>query len=127
MVSTVKGRVRDGMETADCIKAFFPGGSVTGAPKIRAMEIIDELEPTPRGIYTGAIGYIDFSGNMDLSMTIRTAILKDKKLYLHVGGGIVADSNPAEEYDETLLKAQAFLKAMEVSKKQAEVKVNNIK
>jgi len=129
MVSTVKGKVRDGMETADCIKAFFPGGSVTGAPKIRAMEIIDELEPTPRGIYTGAIGYIDFSGNMDLSMTIRTAILKDKKLYLHVGGGIVADSNPAEEYDETLLKAQAFLKAMGVSKKQAdaEVKVNNIK
>jgi len=128
-LSTVKGKVRDGMETADCIKAFFPGGSVTGAPKIRAMEIIDELEPTPRGIYTGAIGYIDFSGNMDLSMTIRTAILKDKKLYLHVGGGIVADSNPAEEYDETLLKAQAFLKAMGVSKKQAdaEVKVNNIK
>ena len=129
MVSTVKGKVRDGMETADCIKAFFPGGSVTGAPKIRAMEIIDELEPTSRGIYTGAIGYIDFSGNMDLSMTIRTAILKDKKLYLHVGGGIVADSNPEEEYDETLLKARVFLKAMEVSKKQAEaeVKVNNIK
>ncbi len=112
MVSTVKGKIRDNTGRADCIKALFPGGSVTGAPKIRAMEIIDEIEPTPRGIYTGAIGYIDFCGNMDLSMAIRTAVLKDKSLYLNVGGGIVADSNPEAEYEETMLKAKAFLIAM---------------
>ena len=112
MVSTIKGKLRDKMDSVDCIRSLFPGGSVTGAPKIRAMEIIEELEPTPRGIYTGAIGYIDFCGNIDLSMVIRTAILKDKKLYLHVGGGIVADSNPDEEYEETMLKAKAFFEAM---------------
>ena len=112
MVSTIKGKLRDKMDSVDCIRSLFPGGSVTGAPKIRAMEIIEELEPTPRGIYTGAIGYIDFCGNIDLSMVIRTAILKDKKLYLHVGGGIVADTNPDEEYEETMLKAKAFFEAM---------------
>ncbi|MBI5875093.1 MAG: anthranilate synthase component I family protein, partial [Deltaproteobacteria bacterium] len=112
MVSTVKGKIRDNTSRADCIKALFPGGSVTGAPKIRAMEIIEETEPTPRGIYTGAIGYIDFCGNMDLSMAIRTAVLKDKNLYLNVGGGIVADSNPEAEYEETMLKAKAFFEAM---------------
>lgn len=112
MVSTIKGKLRDKMDPVDYIRSLFPGGSVTGAPKIRAMEIIEELEPTPRGIYTGAIGYIDFCGNMDLSMAIRTAILKDKKIYLHVGGGIVADSNPEQEYEETMLKANAFFKAI---------------
>jgi len=112
MVSTIKGKLRDKMDPVDCIRSLFPGGSVTGAPKIRAMEIIEELEPTPRGIYTGAIGYIDFSGNMDLSMTIRTAVLHDNHLYLNVGGGIVADSNPEEEYEETMLKADAFFKAI---------------
>ncbi|MEE9591647.1 MAG: aminodeoxychorismate synthase component I, partial [Thermodesulfobacteriota bacterium] len=112
MVSTVRGRLKDGIKPADCIKACFPGGSVTGAPKIRAMEIIDELEPTPRGIYTGALGYIDLSGNMDLAITIRTAILKDRRLFLHVGGGIVSDSKVESEYDETLLKADSFLKTL---------------
>lgn len=112
MVSTIKGRILKNIGPTDCIKALFPGGSVTGAPKIRAMEIIEELEPTPRGIYTGAIGYIDFCGNLDLSMAIRTAVLKGKRLYLNVGGGIVADSNPEAEYEETMLKANAFLKAL---------------
>lgn len=112
MVSTVKGRIRENISPVDCIKALFPGGSVTGAPKIRAMEIIEELEPTSRGIYTGGVGYIDFCGNMDLSMAIRTAVLKDKSLYLNVGGGIVADSNPEDEYKETMLKANAFLRAI---------------
>lgn len=112
MVSTVRGKVRENISPVDCLKSCFPGGSVTGAPKIRAMEIIEELEPTPRGIYTGAIGYIDFSGNMDMSMAIRTGVIKDKQLYLSVGGGIVADSKPEEEYKETMLKASAFLKTI---------------
>ncbi|MBI5047569.1 MAG: aminodeoxychorismate synthase component I [Deltaproteobacteria bacterium] len=112
MMSTVKGKIKNGITPVDCIKSVFPGGSVTGAPKIRAMEIIEELEPVPRGIYTGAIGYMDFCGNMDLSMAIRTAVLKDNRLYLNVGGGIVADSNPEEEYEETMLKANAFFKAI---------------
>lgn len=116
MISTVKGRIRDNMSSIDCIKSIFPGGSVTGAPKIRAMEIIEEIEPTVRGIYTGAIGYIDFSGNIDMSMAIRTAVLKDNHLYLNVGGGIVADSIPEKEYEETILKANAFLKAMEMAR-----------
>jgi len=112
MVSTVRGEIRDGLGPIECIRACFPGGSVTGAPKVRAMEIIDELEPDPRGVYTGAIGYIDFSGNMDLAMVIRTAVLIRDKLYLSVGGGIVADSIPEGEYEETLLKGEAFFRAM---------------
>ena len=117
MVSTVSGKLRDGINPLDCVKAVFPGGSVTGAPKIRAMEIIERLEPTPRGLYTGGIGYIDFSENMDMAMTIRTGVLKDNRLYLSVGGGIVADSNPEKEYEETILKASAFLRAMGVGQK----------
>lgn len=114
MVSTVTGKVKNGMGPVDCLRLFFPGGSVTGAPKIRAMEIIGETEPTPRGIYTGGIGWIDFCGNMDMSMAIRTAVLKNRHLYLNVGGGIVADSKPEEEYQETILKAKAFFEAMGV-------------
>lgn len=112
MVSTVTGKIKNGMGPVDCLRLFFPGGSVTGAPKIRAMEIIEKMEPTPRGIYTGAIGWMDFYGNMDMSIAIRTAVLKNKRLYLNVGGGIVADSNPEEEYHETILKAKAFFKAI---------------
>ncbi|MBI5327870.1 MAG: aminodeoxychorismate synthase component I [Deltaproteobacteria bacterium] len=115
MISTVKGKIKDGITPVECIKSVFPGGSVTGAPKIRAMEIIEELESAPRGIYTGAIGYMDFRGNMDLSMAIRTAVLKDNRLYLNVGGGIVADSNPEAEYEETMLKASAFFKAIKMT------------
>ncbi len=109
MVSTIRGRLCKGVDAPLCLKAVFPGGSVTGAPKIRAMEIIDELEPTPRSIYTGAIGWMGFDGSMDMSMVIRTAVYRDGNIYLHAGGGIVADSDPEEEYEETVLKARGFL------------------
>ncbi len=113
MVSTVSGNLKEGVHPVDAIRACFPGGSVTGAPKIRAMEIIDELEPTARGPYTGAIGYIDFSGNVDLNIAIRTAIICKGRLFYQAGGGIVADSDPEKEYEETLLKAKAIFKAMD--------------
>lgn len=109
MASIVRGQLRPEIDTPQALKAIFPGGSVTGAPKIRAMEIIDELEPDRRGVYTGGIGWIDLNGNIDMAMAIRTAVYKDNTIYLHVGGGIVADSVPADEYDETLLKARDFL------------------
>lgn len=112
MVSTVRGRLIGGIDTPSALKAVFPGGSVTGAPKIRAMEIIDELEASPRGIYTGGIGWIDSTGDMDFSMAIRTAVYKSGVIHLNVGGGIVADSVPEAEYDETLLKAEDFLNVM---------------
>ena len=113
MVTTIRSRLKPGTSPAQALKACFPGGSVTGAPKFRAMEIIDELEPCSRGIYTGSIGWMDFNGNLDFSMAIRTAIIKDGMLHLHVGGGIVADSVPQEEYDETMLKAQDFLRSLD--------------
>ncbi len=109
MVSTVRGRLGGDIDGPACLKSIFPGGSVTGAPKIRAMEIIDEIEPTPRSVYTGAIGWIGFDGRMDMSMAIRTAVCMDGKIHLHAGGGIVADSDPGDEYEETLLKARGFL------------------
>ncbi|MBI5468871.1 MAG: aminodeoxychorismate synthase component I [Deltaproteobacteria bacterium] len=112
MISTVRGTLRPGVDSAAALKAVFPGGSVTGAPKIRAMEIIDELEPSPRGVYTGAVGWMDLNGDMDMAMAIRTAVYKDGFLCLHVGGGIVADSVPEEEYEETLLKARDFLSSL---------------
>ena len=92
-VSTVQGEVKEGTDIADIIKAAFPGGSITGAPKIRAMEIIDELEKASRGVYTGSIGYISIDGTMDLNIVIRTFIIKDGCFYYNVGGGIVADSD----------------------------------
>ncbi len=112
LVSTVAGRVHPSRDAVDCIRNSFPGGSITGAPKVRAMEVIEELEPTARGVYCGSIGYVDFSGRLDLSIAIRTAVLKGEQLYFQVGGGIVADSDPEEEYQETLTKAQSFLKAL---------------
>ena len=112
MVATVKGELKDGLSAIDIIRKTFPGGSITGAPKIRAMEIIDELETTTRNIYTGSIGYIGFDGNMDLNIAIRTIVLKDKKAYFQVGGGIVWDSDPEEEYEESLVKGHALVKAL---------------
>lgn len=109
-VSTVSGELREGLTPVDCIRAAFPGGSITGAPKIRAMEIIHEIEPNPRWIYTGSIGYIGFDGNMDLNIAIRTAFIKDGSIYFSAGGGIVADSDPEAEYEETLLKGGIFRK-----------------
>src|SRR5208283_4948484 len=112
LVSTVTGKIKSRVQCIDVLKACFPGGSITGAPKIRAMEIIDELEPKSRGVYTGSIGYIGFNGNMDTNIVIRTIILKDGKAYFHVGGGIVADSDPDSEYAETLDKARALIQAL---------------
>jgi aminodeoxychorismate synthase component I len=113
MVSTIRGELEESRDNVDLIKACFPGGSMTGAPKIEAMKIIDHLEPVKRGIYSGAIGYIDFSGNMDLSMVIRTMIVKDQRCYLNVGGAVVADSDPVGEYVETMDKARALIMALE--------------
>lgn len=107
-VSTVTGKVKKGTDISDIIKAAFPGGSITGAPKIRAMEIIDELEPTARGVYTGSIGYVGIDSTTDLNIVIRTFVIKQNKFYYNVGGGIVEDSVPEEEYRETLDKGIAL-------------------
>ncbi|NOZ23297.1 MAG: aminodeoxychorismate synthase component I [Planctomycetes bacterium] len=111
LVSTVEGDLHEGRDLVDLLKATFPGGSITGAPKIRSMEIIDELEPTKRAVYTGAIGYIGFDGTMDLNIVIRTFLVKGRRAFFQVGGGIVADSEPESEYDETLAKAKALIEA----------------
>lgn len=112
MVSTVTGELKPGHDAVDCIVAAFPGGSITGAPKIRSMEIIDELEPACRHIYTGSIGYIGFDGNMDMNIAIRTILVKDQRAYYQVGGGIVWDSVPGKEYRETLDKGLALSRAL---------------
>lgn len=115
MVSTVKGRLTQAMDSPMALRALFPGGSITGAPKVRAMQIIDEIENSARSIYTGGIGWFDLSGGAEVSVAIRTAVYKDGRLNLRVGGGIVADSVPEDEYDETILKAQDFLRALGVA------------
>jgi para-aminobenzoate synthetase component 1 len=112
LVSTVRGRLHSGKTALDCLRASFPGGSITGAPKVRSMEIIEELEPTRRGVYTGAIGYLCFSGDMDVNIVIRTPVIKDGLAHFQVGGGIVADSDPESEYQETLDKARALARAL---------------
>jgi para-aminobenzoate synthetase component 1 len=112
LVSTVSGKLKKGVDPVDCLTATFPGGSITGAPKIRSMEIIEALEPVKRSLYTGAIGYISFDGDMDTSIVIRTIVVKGDKLYFQVGGGIVADSDPEKEYYETLDKAEGILRAL---------------
>jgi aminodeoxychorismate synthase component I len=111
-VATIEGRLRDDVTFADLLRATFPGGSVTGAPKIRAMQIIDELEPCARGPYCGAIGYLAADGFMQFNIAIRTMIAKDGLVHIPVGGGIVADSIPAAEYEETLVKAKAMFDAL---------------
>ena len=113
LVATVRGTLQRDADRIDLLKSCFPGGSITGAPKIRAMELIDELEPTERGVYTGTIGYFGFDGTMDLNIAIRTCILKEGRAYFHVGGGIVADSEPEAEYQETLDKASSWLAVLE--------------
>ncbi len=112
LVSTITGQLKTALLPSEVLRAIFPGGSITGAPKIRAMEIIEELEPHKRGIYTGSIGYLGFDGAWDLNIVIRTIILKNGKAYLHAGGGIVVDSQPEEEYKETLVKAQALFSVL---------------
>jgi len=116
LVSTVEGVLKEGKDHTDCLKACFPGGSITGAPKIRAMEIIDELEPNQRGIYTGSIGYIGFNGETDLNIVIRTMVITGGQIYFHAGGGIVADSDPEIEYEETLHKASALIETLTMGK-----------
>jgi para-aminobenzoate synthetase component 1 len=112
LVSTVTGVLQPGKTAVDLLAACFPGGSITGAPKIRAMEIIAELEPTQRGPYCGSIGYIGFDGSMDTSITIRTFGIKNGIATFQAGGGIVADSKPAAEFDETIDKARALIMAL---------------
>lgn len=112
LVSTVTGELQPGMDAVDLLKACFPGGSVTGCPKIRAMEIIEELEPVRRGVYCGAIGYLSFTGAMDTNIAIRTLVLRDGRMDLQVGGAVTYDSDPESEYTETLAKGQALLGAL---------------
>ncbi len=117
IVSNVEGLLKDGMTALDVLKATFPAGTLTGAPKIRAMEIIDELEPVQRGIYGGAVGYLSFGGDMDVAIAIRTGIVKDQVLYVQAAAGIVADSVPELEWKETEAKARALLAAAEMVEK----------
>jgi anthranilate synthase component 1 len=115
IVSNVEGRLKPGLDALSVLRASFPAGTVTGAAKVRAMEIIDELEPTKRGVYAGAVGYLGFNGDMDLAIAIRTAVVKSGKLYVQAGAGIVADSVPASEWTETQNKARAVLRAAEMA------------
>ncbi len=112
IVSNVVGDIKDNMTAMDVLRATFPAGTVSGAPKIRAMEIIDELEPVKRGVYSGAVGYIGWSGNMDTAIAIRTAVIKDKTLHIQAGAGIVYDSVPRNEWDETMNKGRAIFRAV---------------
>jgi anthranilate/para-aminobenzoate synthase component I len=109
MVSTVTGRLRVDRNTVDLIRAAFPPGSMTGAPKIAAMKIMDRLEPVPRGIYSGALGYLDVRGGLDLCVVIRTLLVREGSAFVHSGGGIVADSEPGPEFRESLDKARPLL------------------
>src|SRR5204862_3646833 len=110
--ATIEGRLRRGLGPVDVLRATFPGGSITGAPKIRAMEIIDELEPTRRAFYTGALGALGFDGSMNLSVAIRTVLADGPDCFFQAGGGIVADSDPAAEYDESLAEAAAMAQVL---------------
>jgi anthranilate synthase component 1 len=112
IVSNVTGELVDGLGAIDVLRATFPAGTVSGAPKVRAMEIINELEPTRRGVYAGAVGYLSWSGNMDTAIAIRTAVIKDGTLYIQAGAGIVADSVPRLEWKETMNKARAIFRAV---------------
>ena len=114
IVSNVEGKLKPGLDAIDVLKATFPAGTVSGAAKVRAMEIIEELEPTKRGIYAGAVGYLGFNGDMDLAIAIRTGVVKDQMLYVQAGAGIVADSIPESEWIETCNKARAVLRAAEM-------------
>jgi len=115
LVSNVQGRLKRNLDQYALLKACFPAGTVSGAPKVRAMEIIEELEPTARGLYAGALGYFSFSGNMDTCIIIRTIIVKDGFAHIQAGAGIVADSNPRKEYQETMNKARALTRAIEMA------------
>jgi anthranilate synthase component 1 len=114
LVSNVEGLLKDGMTNVDVLKATFPAGTLTGAPKVHAMELIDEFEPTKRGLYGGACGYLSYAGDMDVAIAIRTGIIKDQTLYVQAAAGVVADSVPELEWKETEAKARALLRASEL-------------
>jgi anthranilate synthase component 1 len=116
LTSSVSGQVADGRGALDVLRACFPAGTLTGAPKIRAMQIIEELEPARRGIYGGAVGYVSFTGNLDMAIAIRTLVTKGDTVYLQAGAGIVADSDPDAEYEETLAKARAVVRALAMAR-----------
>jgi anthranilate synthase component 1 len=115
LVSVVEGQLADDYDRLDALVACFPAGTVSGAPKVRAMQIIRELETTPRGIYAGAIGYLDFAGNLDFCIAIRSVVLEGGQAFVQAGAGIVADSNPTAEYEETRDKARAMIRALELA------------
>jgi anthranilate synthase component 1 len=115
LVSSIQGTLRPDADSYAALAACFPAGTLTGAPKVRAMEIIDELEPTRRGLYGGSVLYVDFSGNLNSCIVIRTVLVKDRRAYLQAGAGIVADSVPSREHQECLNKAQAVLRAFELA------------
>jgi len=117
LVSSLRGRLRRNVDCFDALAACFPAGTVTGAPKVRAMEIIEEIEPTRRGLYAGCVCYLDYSGNLDSCIAIRTLVVKDGVAYAQAGGGVVADSRPEREYQETVNKARALLEAIELAEK----------
>jgi anthranilate synthase component 1 len=117
IVSNVQGKLQEGRDAFDLVRATFPAGTLSGAPKVRAMQIIDELEPVRREIYGGAVGYFSFSGNMDLAITIRTLVIKNGMVHLQAGGGVVADSDPTAEWQETVNKAMAARRAIEIAEK----------
>ena len=123
IVSNVEGKLKPGMNAIDVLRATFPAGTVSGAPKVRAMEIIDELEPVKRGIYSGAVGYLGFDGNMDVAIALRTGVVKDGVLHAQAGGGVVADSDPEAEWQETQNKARALLRAAEIAEAGLDSKV----
>jgi len=112
IVSNITGALHEKFDGFHLIRAVFPGGTITGVPKIRCMEIIEELEPSRRGLYTGSLGYLSWSGDLDLNIVIRTLVLTGGDGYLQVGAGIVADSDPDREYEETLFKAEALMEAL---------------
>jgi len=116
LVSALEGKLREGMDAVDAFAACFPAGTLSGAPKVRAMQIIEELEPTRRGIYGGSVLYADFAGNLDSCIAIRTLLMQGKRAYLQAGAGIVADSNPEREFEESMNKAQAVLRAVEAAR-----------
>jgi anthranilate synthase component 1 len=115
IVSTVRGKLKDGMSAYSALRACFPAGTLSGAPKIRAMEIITEMENTRRGVYGGAVGYFSFDGNMDVAIAIRTLQIQNGVAYLGAGGGIVADSDPGTEYEETMNKGMASMMAVKIA------------
>ncbi|MDQ3332589.1 MAG: anthranilate synthase component I family protein, partial [Planctomycetota bacterium] len=118
ITSNVTGKLLPGKTALDALRAGLPAGTVSGAPKVRAMEIIDELEPHRRGPYAGAVGYIDFTGNMDTCIALRTIVMQGQTAYVQAGAGLVANSVPDSEYEETLSKAKGLLKAIEVAERQ---------